>query len=58
MTQERYSATRDLTSTLRVTVPTGPHPLLYLCGHKGLRAGGVLRGRLLLRCPKCAKGKA
>jgi hypothetical protein len=58
MTQQLYSPTRDLTSTVRMTTPTGPHLLLFLCSHKGLRAGSHIRGRLLLRCPKCNEAKA
>lgn len=54
MTQQRYSATRDMTSALRIAIPTGPHLILYIrCEHKGLRLGGEWQGRLPMRCPMC-----
>lgn len=56
MTQ-RYSTQRDLTASLNYAIPTGPHFLLYLCAHKGLRLGGEWRGRVPLRCPMCAHGR-
>jgi len=34
--------------------PSLPTPLLYLCGHKGIRAGAFFRGGLPMRCPACA----
>lgn len=30
--------------------------LAFQCGHKGVRAGALLRGRLLMRCPSCVAG--
>jgi hypothetical protein len=60
---ERYSSTRDVTSTLRIAIPTGPHLIQYLCRgpdgveHKGLRLGGEWQGKLPLRCPMCVHGR-
>ena len=56
MTQ-RYSAQRDMTAALPYAIPTGPHLLLYMCNHKGLRLGGEWRGKLPMRCPMCVHAK-
>jgi len=42
----------------RVAQPSLPQPLLWMCGHKGPRAGGYFRGRVPMRCPACNKEKA
>ena len=48
------SNTRDLTAVVRCAQPSPHMMLLYLaCGHKGLRAGGLFRGKLPMRCPAC-----
>ena len=48
------SNTRDLTAVVRFAQPSPHMMLLYVtCGHKGLRAGGVFRGHLPMRCPAC-----
>jgi hypothetical protein len=57
MTRERYSAARDLTAALNYAIPTGPHLILYMCRHKGLRLGGEWVGKLPMRCPMCVHGK-
>jgi hypothetical protein len=61
---ERYSSTRDVTSTLRIATPTGPHLIQYMCRepnngphHKGLRLGGEWQGKLPMRCPMCVHAK-
>ena len=41
----------------RVAQPSLPQPLLWMCGHKGPRAGGYFRGRVPMRCPACNKGR-
>ena len=58
------SSVADVSAVLRCAQPSLPQPLMYLCGtanqpHKGLRAGGMFRGKLPMRCPACnAKGAA
>ena len=50
------SNTRDLTAVVRCAQPS-PHMLMtYLCGkpqHKGLRTGGLFRGKIGILCPAC-----
>lgn len=52
-----YSAKRDLTASLRIAVPTGPLLMLAMCGHKTVRAGAEMRGRIVWRCAACALAK-
>jgi len=54
----RYVGTRDVSFASRTAQPSPPMLLMYLCGtardpHKGPRAGGKVRGGLLLQCPAC-----
>ena len=49
----RFSSVRGNTATVRMAQPSAPLMLLYLCEHKGLRAGGFFRGQLAMRCPAC-----
>lgn len=62
MTQERYSATRDLTSAVRSAGPgCAPMFLCGCCGRKRATTGRKLARVLGLRqwvCVDCAKGKA
>ena len=48
-----HSSTRDLTAVVRSAQPTPQMLLAYFCGHKGLRAGALFRGKLPMRCPAC-----
>ncbi len=50
---------RDRTMIVRSATPTPPMELLFIaCGHKGVRTGALLRGKLPMLCPACnAKGK-
>ena len=55
----RLSPEPDRTATQRGAVPTGPHLLLAMCGHKTARTGAQMRGTIAMRCVACvAKGKA
>jgi hypothetical protein len=49
----RYSTEKDRTAQQSAVSPGMPHLLLYMCGCKGTRAGGVFRGNLPMVCPKC-----
>jgi len=54
-----YSTARDITHK-RVHPGVGlPITLAFMCGHKGLRGGAEMRGRIPWRCAGCVgKGKA
>lgn len=59
----RITGTRDVTFASRTAQPSPPMLLMYLCGtardpHKGPRAGGKVRGGLLLVCPACMTKRA
>lgn len=58
----RHSSVRDLTAHTVMAQPSPPQLLMYLCGtasnpHKGLRAGGLHRGKLPMVCPACRARK-
>lgn len=57
MSQPRYSTQRDLTASLPYAIPTGPHLLLAMCGHKTTRVGAEMRGQIVMRCPKCKEAR-
>ncbi len=52
-----HSNARDVTAVIRQAQPTPPtaHYLAWLCGHKGPRLGGHMRGRLPMKCAACVE---
>ncbi len=54
----RHGNLRDVTTVQRSAIPTGPHLLFALCGHKSGRAGAGMRGNLMLRCAACNESKS
>ena len=52
-----HSNVRDLTAKQPAPGLGMDIRLLYLCGCKGQRTGGIFRGRMPMLCPKCAGAK-
>ena len=55
-----YSSARDLTLKQPMTGGGSDMRMSFVaCGHKGLRAGALMKGHMPWRCAACvAKGKA
>ena len=49
----RYSSSRDLTARQAAVHQSQAPTLSWLCGHKAVRAGGLIRAGLLWRCARC-----
>lgn len=51
-----FSPARDLTHKQPAAGPGMPAQLLFMCTHKGGRAGAEMRGRIPMRCAACVAG--
>lgn len=53
-----HANTRDLTHRVTGPLPTPQPTLLFMCHHKGLRQGSLMRGNIPWRCPACVRRDA